>query len=78
MRRYQPIWEALKKKKTAKIQCKNQDKAKIKKAVTKEKDQDTAFKTAFGNMYMLTTTETVDGLIFRLQKRLHYIGEHDL
>ena len=78
MRKYEPIWTALKQKKIIKIKCKAAEKARIKKAVTKEKNIDLKFKEETKHSYLLETDVVSEGLIFRLVRTRQSVNPEDL
>ena len=57
-RLYQPLWERLKTEKRVQIKADPKAFKRIRKAVTKEKDQDLAWKVENENCYMVIRTES--------------------
>ena len=57
-RLYQPLWERLKIEKRVQIKADPKALKRIRKAVTKEKDQDLAWKVENENCYMVIRTES--------------------
>lgn len=72
-RTYEPIWEEIKKKKTVKVKCSNDQRARIKKAVIKEKYMDTKFTERTTGIYRLTITLGNGFVLFRLAHAPRFI-----
>lgn len=64
MRMYLPIWEALKQDRNCTVICNSENRARIIKAVIKEKDMDIEFKEIHG--CTLVTYNDPDGVTFSL------------
>ena len=67
---YKPIWELIKKKKIAKVNCPNENRARIRKAVIKEKYNDWEFNQSSNNIYRLTIVCGNGFVLFRLSHAL--------
>ena len=78
MRKYQPIWEALKQNKQVRLAAPNQLHPRIIKAVTKEKERDLGFKlltSEEGRKFLLFHTSEHGILSFRLKNSTITIGD---
>lgn len=77
-RTYEPVWQTIKEKKSVKVACANDMRARIKKAVIKEKNMDTEFKDKTTGIYRLKVVMGNGFVLFRLSHALKYTSPDSL
>ena len=77
-RTYEPVWQTIKAKKTVKVACANEMRARIKKAVIKEKNRDLDFKDKTTGIFRLKVTMGNGFVLFRLGHALKYTSPDSL